>query len=110
MEGNTDASGGEYCRICRGEETHHKGDGVKVNVPNTVKIQERVGRGNGMDVIAVPYVFRYVSLSFLRWFPLDLYRVQFWFRALTPPCLFPCFFQLCAEMACMGIKVSVAVM
>jgi len=70
-----DSSGGEYCRICRGEDDNVRGEGVTVNVPNTVKVQEGVGRGKDMDVIAVPYVFRY----------------------------------LCAEMACMGIKVSVAV-
>lgn len=68
-----DSTGGEYCRICRGKDTHYKGDGVTVNVPGSVKLSS--GKGKDMDVIAVPYVFRY----------------------------------LCAEMAAMGIKISVAV-
>jgi DNA-directed RNA polymerase I subunit RPA2 len=53
-----DGTGGEYCRICRSEETHHKGEGVVVNVPGSVKLNTK---GKNMDVIAVPYVFRYVS-------------------------------------------------
>lgn len=53
-----DGTGGEYCRICRSEDTHHKGDGVVVNVPGSVKLNTK---GKNMDVIAVPYVFRYVS-------------------------------------------------
>ncbi|KAJ9103615.1 hypothetical protein QFC20_004771 [Naganishia adeliensis] len=67
-----DGTGGEYCRICRSEDTHHKGDGVVVNVPGSVKLNTK---GKNMDVIAVPYVFRY----------------------------------LCAEMAAMGIRLSVSV-
>jgi hypothetical protein len=53
-----DGTGGEYCRICRSEETHLKGEGVVVNVPGSVKLKTK---GKNMDVIAVPYVFRYVS-------------------------------------------------
>jgi DNA-directed RNA polymerase I subunit RPA2 len=49
-----DSSNGEYCRICRGEDDNVRGEGVTVNVPNTVKVQEGVGRGKEMDVIAVP--------------------------------------------------------
>ncbi|KAI5449924.1 hypothetical protein NCC49_003933 [Naganishia albida] len=71
-ETGADGSGGEYCRICRSEDTHHKGDGVVVNVPGSVKLNTK---GKNMDVIAVPYVFRY----------------------------------LCAEMAAMGIRLSVSV-
>ncbi|KAJ9126757.1 hypothetical protein QFC24_001788 [Naganishia onofrii] len=71
-ESNSDGTGGEYCRICRSEDTHHKGDGVVVNVPGSVKLNTK---GRSMDVIAVPYVFRY----------------------------------LCAEMAAMGIRLSVSV-
>lgn len=59
-----DGTGGEYCRICRSEDTHHKGDGVVVNVPGSVKLNTK---GKNMDVIAVPYVFRYVSsVSYVR--------------------------------------------
>ncbi|GHJ88216.1 hypothetical protein NliqN6_4618 [Naganishia liquefaciens] len=67
-----DGTGGEYCRICRSEDTHHKGEGVVVNVRGSVKLNTK---GKNMDVIAVPYVFRY----------------------------------LCAEMAAMGIRLSVSV-
>ena len=70
-----DSSGGEYCRICRNEDEHHKGDGVTVNVPGSVRVSPHNAKGKNMDVIAVPYVFRY----------------------------------LCAEMAAMGIKISVSV-
>jgi len=70
-----DSSGGEYCRICRNEDEHHKGDGVTVNVPGSVRVSPYNAKGKNMDVIAVPYVFRY----------------------------------LCAEMAAMGIKISVSV-
>ncbi|KAL7410627.1 DNA-directed RNA polymerase i polypeptide 2 [Mrakia frigida] len=68
--------GGEYCRVCRaeGEDAKNEAD-VKMAVPRTSVVKSGVGKGNDMDVIAVPYVFRYLA----------------------------------AEMACMGIKISVAV-
>ncbi len=49
-----DAVGGEYCRICRGEEDNVRGQGVTVNVPHAVKVESGTGRGGNMDVIAVP--------------------------------------------------------
>jgi DNA-directed RNA polymerase I subunit RPA2 len=87
----TTGPGGEYCRVCRAvaeEEdqlarqslvngTHEKlavtGD-VLVSIPST-NFLGSTSAGGDLDVVAVPYVFRY----------------------------------LCAELAAMGIAVSVAV-
>jgi DNA-directed RNA polymerase I subunit RPA2 len=46
--------GGEYCRICRGEDDNTRGEGVTVTVPSSVTVKERAGKGKDMDVIAVP--------------------------------------------------------
>jgi len=83
--------GGEYCRVCRAmaeEEdqlarqslangTNGKfavADDVRVSIPST-NFLGSTSKGGDLDVVAVPYVFRY----------------------------------LCAELAAMGIAVSVAV-
>ena len=83
--------GGEYCRICRavteeedklarqslangtGEKLTVSGD-VRVSIPSANFLGSTL-KGGDLDVVAVPYVFRY----------------------------------LCAELAAMGIAVSVAV-
>jgi len=82
--------GGEYCRVCRAvaeeedqlarqslgganEKLAVAGD-VRVSIPSA-NFLGSVSRGGDLDVVAVPYVFRY----------------------------------LCAELAAMGIAVSVAV-
>ena len=83
--------GGEYCRVCRAvaeeedrlvrqslangttEKFAVTGD-VRVSIPST-NFLGSISKGGDLDVIAVPYVFRY----------------------------------LCAELAAMGIAISVAV-
>ncbi|KAK4683850.1 DNA-directed RNA polymerase I subunit RPA2, partial [Tremellales sp. Uapishka_1] len=74
--GHGEGGGKEYCRICDG----HAGEGVAVKKEGKVGVnvpgkRERSKDKGSMDVIAVPYVFRY----------------------------------LCAEMACMGIRLNVSV-
>lgn len=73
--GMESTTGGEYCRACRGEEERERGGGagagaggerVSVNVPGGMRVEKRSGgkgqgKGRNMDVIAIPYVFRYVS-------------------------------------------------
>lgn len=81
--------GGEYCRVCRAaaeeedrlaRQTLANGtsekltSGIQVSIPST-NFLGSTSKGGDLDVIAVPYVFRY----------------------------------LCAELAAMGIAVSVAV-
>lgn len=82
--------GGEYCRICRaaaeeqeererqalatGQHLQRPQADVRVTIPSQ-NVLGRASKGGDLDVIAVPYVFRY----------------------------------LCAELASMGIAVSVAV-
>lgn len=49
--------GREYCRICEEKEQSDP----RVQVDSASKTLERRGK-RAMDVVAVPYVFRYVSL------------------------------------------------
>ncbi|WVF65732.1 hypothetical protein IAT40_000464 [Kwoniella sp. CBS 6097] len=66
----------EYCRICDAKPEAIEGVEVKQETEKKVGVTMRGGEKKGkMDVVAVPYVFRY----------------------------------LCAEMACMGIRLNVTV-
>lgn len=88
--------GGEYCRVCRGKEEEREqmqrererereaGESVKANGVNVDPVRFELPKGNvlgghlaggDLDVVAVPYVFRY----------------------------------LCAELASMGIAISLEV-
>lgn len=82
--------GGEYCRVCRaaaeeqdarerqaletGQHLQRPKADVRVAIPSQ-NVLGRASKGGDLDVVAVPYVFRY----------------------------------LCAELACMGINVSLEV-
>lgn len=47
--------GGEYCRVCRAEGEDAKGgEDVRMAVPKTNVVKSGVGKGNDMDIIAVP--------------------------------------------------------
>lgn len=54
--------GGEYCRVCReeGNEAAATSD-VVLGVPRENVVSGGIGKGGDMDVIAVPYVFRYLA-------------------------------------------------
>jgi len=83
--------GGEYCRVCRAaaeeedrlaRQSLANGTSEKFTVPGDIRLSVpsinflgSISKGGDLDVVAVPYVFRY----------------------------------LCAELAAMGIAVSVAV-
>jgi DNA-directed RNA polymerase I subunit RPA2 len=84
-----DEAGKEYCRVCDKEE-----DGVKIEDGSnkiSVNVRGKKDRKGVMDVIAVPCKS---SSTSPRGGPADMADV---------------FRYLCAEMACMGIKLNVAV-
>jgi DNA-directed RNA polymerase I subunit RPA2 len=97
-----DLAGREFCRICERSEQVRIGREVGAKMENEEDPLEKAkqkGVGVGliskgkrqMDVVAVPYVFRYVS---------------FLLSGAEDEGLW---LQLCAEMACMGIRLNVTV-
>lgn len=90
---------GEYCRVCRAEEEESvKGqmNGIKKIEPTefslarNAQVLERKGK---MEVIAIPYVFRYAFIRF----------------SLATIVLIKTYRYLCAELAAMGIRLTVYV-
>lgn len=100
LRGETE--GREYCRVCDRVDVHEvkvesgSGDGGRAKPSGEIVERHGVGiaarRGQGMDVIAVPCEWSRDPAS---------HRI-----VLTSPDVFR---YLCAEMACMGIKLNVTV-
>jgi DNA-directed RNA polymerase I subunit RPA2 len=97
-----ETEGREYCRVCDRADVHEvkvesgNGDGGRAKPGGEIVERHGVGiaarRGQGMDVIAVPCEWSRDRAS---------HRI-----VLTSPDVFR---YLCAEMACMGIKLNVTV-
>jgi hypothetical protein len=92
-------SGGEHCRVCRQEGADAKGsEDLRLQVPKNNLVMGGIGPGNDMDVIAVPCAYSFPCASRL-------------VRRQCADCLLHAspdvFRYFAAEMACMGIKLSV---
>jgi DNA-directed RNA polymerase I subunit RPA2 len=96
---SVDMSGGEHCRVCRQEGADAKGsEDLRLQVPKNNLVMGGIGPGNDMDVIAVPCAYSVPCASRL-------------VRRQCADCLLHAspdvFRYFAAEMACMGIKLSV---
>lgn len=97
-----DMSGGEHCRVCRSEGAGAKGsEDLRLQVPKNNLVMGGIGPGNDMDVIAVPCACP---------FPDPASSGPILLLTSPPPPRSPpadVFRYFAAEMACMGIKLSV---
>jgi DNA-directed RNA polymerase I subunit RPA2 len=64
---NARTGGGEHCRICREGGGAEEAD-LRMAVPKASLVKSGMGKGNDMDVIAVPCEFGFLD-GFGRFFP-----------------------------------------